>query len=156
MYGDRANPKYWERVVKQHRIRLNLGHLVNDAKLFYDAVMKGADRTNVWSLDAPLRMFDRRQADPPDVYGDLAYMPELNDKDDCAKFFAALAKAFTPGDPKLERILFGTDWIMYGREPRSDRFLGNVEQGMRDARYSGEQIGNILWDNAQRFLGPAA
>lgn len=154
-FGERANPKYWERVVGQHNVRLSLGHLVNDAGPFIEAVLGHGSHEGIWSLGAPVRMMNRNQSSPPDVYGDLAYMPELNDEVICRKFFTALAQTFAPGDPKLERILYGTDWIMYAREPRSDSYLRNVERGMRGAGYSGEQIDNILWANAQRFLGVA-
>lgn len=153
-FGIRANPLYWEPVVQRHNIRLSLGHLVNDPKAFTKAVFDKGARCDIWALDAPIRMLDRRQDNPPDVYGDLAYMQELNNPGLCAKFFGALRVAFEPGDPKLERILYGTDWIMYAREAQSDRYLGIVEKGMRVANYSGEQIDNILWANAERFLGP--
>lgn len=154
-YGARANPIHWEPVVARHHIRLSLGHLVNEAKPFVNAVLRGGPRDGVWALDAPVRMLDRRRPDAPDVYADLAYMPELNDEAMCKAFFRALAKTFAPGDPKPERILYGTDWIMYAREARSDSYLRNVEKGMRAAEYGGEQIDNILWNNARRFLGLA-
>jgi len=154
-FGARANPIYWERVVARHPICLSIGHLVNDATPFIKAMRGERAKEGVWALDAPLRMLNRNQPNPPDIYGDLAYMPELNDAEICKAFFEELANAFRPGDAKLERILYGTDWIMYGREAHSDQFLSVVERGMRAARYTGEQIDNILWNNGKRFLGVA-
>lgn len=138
----------------RHRIRLSLAHLVNDGAPFIKAVAAGPPYpSDVWALHGSLRMLDRRSVDAPDVYGDLAYMPELIDDADLAKaFFEALAKAFGPGDPDLTRILYGTDWIMFGRERHDVRFLGAVEHGMRAAGYTATQIENVLVENGNRFL----
>lgn len=154
LFGLRADPLYWEQVVRRFPVRLSLGHLVNEAKPFVDAVDSHTlYPPGVWALHASLRMLDRRPADAPDVYGDLAYMPELiGDPDFTRRFFIALRTVFAPGDPDLTRILFGSDWIMMGLEAGNAQFLGAVETGMNAAGYSARQRHNILFDNAQRFL----
>lgn len=153
-FGLRADPRLWEPVVRAHRVRLSLGHLVNDAEPFIAAVEgKPPYRGDVWALHGSLRMLNRRSPDAPDVYGDLAYMPELTADPLLARnFFRALREAFGPGDPDLSRILFGSDWIMTGLEPGNRRFLEAVETGMGDAGYTPTQRANILIENAQRFV----
>jgi len=153
-YGQRANPIFWERVVARYRIRLSLGHLVNDTQPFLCAAAAGKPYPAcVWSLQGSLRMLDRRPDHAPDVYGDLAYMPELIDDPALAKaFFVTLRKVFSPGDPDLTRVLYGTDWIMLGQERHDTRFLTKIEAGMQAASYTPDQIENILHRNAERFL----
>lgn len=153
-YGKRASPEFWEKVVEQYPIRLSLGHLVNEAGPFITAVAKGPPYPDcIWALHGSLRMLDRRPNNAPDVYGDLAYMPELIDDAGLARdFFAALAMAFGPGDPELTRIVFGTDWIMLGRERHNSRFLRAVEKGIHAANYTPTQMENVLFANGNRFL----
>ena len=127
---------------------------MNDAAPFVRAVRDGPpyDRS-IWSLHASLRMLDRSRPNAPDVYGDLAYMPELvSDPDLCVAFFRALLRIFGPGDPSLSRVMYGTDWIMFGLEGGSEKFLAAVETGMSAAGFSSVQRDNVLWTNANRFL----
>lgn len=150
-YGDRANPKYWESVLRRHRLRLSLGHLVNDAKPFVNAA-ENDDGRKVWFLDASRRLLSPDFAGGS-AYGDLGYMPELiYDPALAVAFFVKLKKLLGPRDPKLTRILYGTDWIMLGSEPRNDRMLSAVVAAMAAAGYDEETQANILSRNLGRFL----
>jgi predicted TIM-barrel fold metal-dependent hydrolase len=151
-YGARANPLYWEQVVRDYPLRLSLGHLVNEAKPFVKAVADGPPYpAKVWALGASVRMLASGAAGQ--VYGDLAYMPELIDDPRLAtEFFIALRQAFGAADPQLTRILYGTDWIMLGLEAHSGRYLRTVRKAMAAADYSPEQQRNILYDNGRRYL----
>jgi predicted TIM-barrel fold metal-dependent hydrolase len=150
-YGARANPKYWEEVLRRYPLRLSLGHLINEAKPFVEA-KDGDDGHEVWFLDASRRML------APDfvggtAYGDLAYMPELIfDPDLARQFFVKLKRLLEPRDPKLTRILYGSDWIMLDSEPRSERMLDAVVSAMSAAGYDAETQENILHRNLDRFL----
>lgn len=154
-FGDRANPRFWEPVVKKHAIRLSLGHLVNDATAFVEAHdSPKPDPDCVWALKASPALLDPTStALRGTVYGDLAYMPELID--DCGlrkRFFEVLRAVYGRNDPDLTRILYGTDWLMLGHERHNDRYFAAMLRGMQDACYSPRQIDNILWANARAFI----
>ncbi|MBC7986195.1 MAG: amidohydrolase family protein [Sphingomonadaceae bacterium] len=154
-FGQRANPVWWEPVASQYPIRLSLGHLVNNAEPFVEAVRQGPPyRENVWALHGSRRLLDKEnQAIRAEVYGDLGYMPELIDNPRlAADFFKALLRVFGDKDSDLSRILYGSDWIMLGRERHYERNLDQMINGMRAARYTPAQQENILFRNARRFL----
>lgn len=162
-FGARANPKWWELAMKDRpTLRLSLGHLVNDACPFVQAVLPNApiprdcgevSEAALWALDAPLRMMAPRNGAPTRIYGDLGYMPELIDQPMLAKaFFEALMATFGKTDSSLSQILYGTDWIMLAMEPRNAGFPDAALRAMRDAGLTDEAIDNIRWRNARRFL----
>lgn len=158
----RAEIKHWEQVRARHpTLRISLGHLVNQAQPFVRVVMPDTavpcydlDLDDVvWARDSPLRLF-AADSSPSLVWGDLSYMPELMEDAGLARnFFLALKQHLAPVDPDLEHILYGSDWIMMGNEPRDERYLGTIIRGMEAASYSERQIDNILWANAFRWLG---
>ncbi|WP_375429516.1 hypothetical protein [uncultured Sphingomonas sp.] len=152
-YGERADPAHWEAPAARHGLRLSIGHLVDEAKPFVNAVSAGRRPPEVWALHAPVRMLDLRLSGRGEVYGDLSYMPELaGDRALAREFFSALTTVFGPGDPALSRIVYATDWVMLGMEPRARRFADAVMRGMADAQWSDVQIENVMSANARRLI----
>lgn len=146
-FRERVDPVWWERAVAAHpRLRLSFGHLVDSAADFVAAVKSG-DHAGVWALGAPTRLF----ANPNTrVYGDLGYMPKLVERPELAKdFFVALRKHY--GEAGLQRILYGSDWIMLGQEPGSGDYLGRLRDGMKAAGY-GALVDDVCWNNTRRYL----
>lgn len=153
-FGDRANPRHWAPVLQRHRLRLLLGHLVNDAAAFVAAVDCNGPQADVWALTAARDLL-AADSDPArgQAWGDLSYMPELiGDADFTRRFFVALRAVFAPRDRDLTRIVHGSDWIMLGREPRNSAFAGAVLAGMQAAEFTDTQIDNIMARNTLRFL----
>lgn len=153
-FGQRANPIWWEKVVREFPdLSVSLGHLVDDAQDFIDAEHETPPPPKVWALDASIRMLGEGSGRTGRVYGDLAYMPELVASPALAKtFFKALKAKFGAADPGLRHILYGTDWVMLGLEKQYDHYLAALTQGMTDAGYSSDEVANITWRNARRFL----
>lgn len=151
-YGERANPKYWEQALKRWPLRLSIGHVINKAEDFINA--REPYPADVWALHATRRLMD--PANNFAVWGDIAYSPELIDNGPLTvSLFRRIAAVFGPADPGLTRFLFGTDWVMLGREAHDTRFLSAVIKGMDAAEYTAAQVDNILYRNAERFLGKA-
>lgn len=151
-YGERANPKYWEEALKRFPLRLSIGHVINKVEDFINA--REPYPADVWALQATRRLLDPTNNFA--VWGDIAYSPELIDNGPLAEsFFRRIAAVFGSADPGLTRFLFGTDWVMLGREAHDSRFLAAVIKGMEAAEYTAEQVDNMLYRNAERFLGRA-
>ncbi len=156
----RANPKWWERAGAAHPgLRLSLAHLVHDTDTFLKAVKKleagktlDPDNPKYWAVTTSLRLLNPSEG-AGRVYGDLAYMPELVGNHQLAvSFFKALKATYGRADPTLSRILYGTDWIMFAKEPRDADFPKDLLLAMTDAGIGPEAIDNICWNNARRFL----
>ena len=154
-FGQRANPSHWISVAERYALRLSLGHLVNSAEDFVCAVRAQSRPPCVWALDAAPRLLNPNSGLRATVYGDLAFMPELIENPALATaFFAALAAVFGPADPKLTRIIYGSDYIMLGTMKDYDRHLSVMRGAMSRAGYDEETIANILERNALRYLEP--
>uniref|UniRef100_UPI0035C97B7C hypothetical protein n=1 Tax=uncultured Sphingomonas sp. TaxID=158754 RepID=UPI0035C97B7C len=154
-FGDRANPRLWRTVAERFPLRISLGHLVNDAGAFVTAHdTPGSDLGCVWALQASPGLLDPTDtALKGQVFGDLAYRPELIDDPALrTRFFEVLRAVYGRNDPDLTRMLYGTDWLMLGHERHNARYFTAMQQGMTDARYTPRQIDNILWANAHAFL----
>lgn len=150
----RAHPDFWQQAVATYSLRLNLGHLVADPRKFVDAVNKGGrPPADVWALQASTRAMLQTGGHGHQVYGDLAYSPELIASPTLATaFFRALKATFEPHDPDLSRILYGTDWVMFGQESNSTQSLSAIMAGMETANLTTRQQDNILSNNVRRFL----
>jgi len=152
-FGQRANPRHWYHVAKEYRLRLSLGHLVNSAEDFVCALRAGRSPECVWALGASRLLLDPAHPLRSRVWGDLGFMPELIESPAlAAEFFYWLKLVYGPQDPKLTRILYGSDYVMVGAMARYGRHLSAMRAGMNAASYDQETIDNILISNGRRFL----
>lgn len=170
-FGQRAHPRHWldlfAREPRYRRLRICLGHFVSDAACFVKA-MEANERDRhavppdiVWALHGTHRLLEMSAAGEANVYVDISYLDEILKKSDSAarafsvRFFQALRTYCSLYDPRCERLLFGTDWIVLGWEREPERYVDLVRHGMAGADWPEEWQRNLLHDNMRRFLARA-
>jgi hypothetical protein len=168
-YGQRAHPRHWLELIRQpsrRRLRLCIGHLIDTADGFIKGIEdwesgRPVDPT-VWALHGThelLLLSQTGREDAANVYADLGFMSDfLKGSEDearghAARFFAALGRYCRAFDPRCERILFGSDWIMIGHERNYRRYVRMMEHGAEQAGWSHDWTRNLFSENARRFLG---
>jgi hypothetical protein len=90
------------------------------------------------------------------IFVDLSYLSQAQDADvGSRKKLGSLIRTFLAEfDPNAERILYGSDWIMLGRESKSDTFASDLFSFLRhDVGLSQDAIERVRFRNAIRFLG---
>jgi predicted TIM-barrel fold metal-dependent hydrolase len=154
-YASRAQPRFWRAVLQKYpKLKLNLAHFGN----FSQAFQGGGD---------PLSRFERtweyeigtfvKSGHYPNVYADIAYFywvlegSPLTENIKAAK--AMFKRYISTFDPKVERLMFGTDWSMTGKADGFEHYIENVEAFFRDIGLTETQLDNLFYRNAVRFLG---
>lgn len=145
--GRNASPANWTSVLTRHPdLRLNLSHF-------------GGFRETE-NLDACSDLGDRDWEDLfadligrfPGVYGDLGFWTEAY-KDDIAEHarIQERVRALLRRVPAIQaRLMFGTDWVMLGREPRHPEYVSAVRAAVISAGLDTEAV---FSRNALDFLG---
>lgn len=169
-FGQRANPKHWAELFRSkpylRTMRLCLGHIVNSAKCFVEAVEAldapgpGAPPPppQVWALHGTRDLLEMSGRGEADVYADIGYLSEMLDEPTeaephfPARFFKALKRYCERYDPGCRRIMFGTDWIMVGQELNYELYLQRVLGGLKAARWPEDWQDRFLRTNLHRFL----
>ena len=161
-WGDRANPQHWVDVIRAHpRLRLCLGHFA-EASDFIEgmrAVEAGEPvLPKVWALHGLTALLRLNRELRAQVYADIGYMSELLIEPPSAgarlavEFFRRLGQYCDRYDPRCERLMFGSDWVMLGREVNHQRYLETVRFGIERAGWNSERRDNFLVNNLRRFL----
>jgi hypothetical protein len=141
-FGLRAAPEYWARVLEKYpRLRLNIGHfggIWNLARTDLNGSSSDQQRANA-SKDWPREIIEILENEQyPNVYGDLADWSEaalsydvatlkttmectLDQKTDRA--FDYLKQHSNNQERLTKKLLYGTDWIMLGRDAGVDGYL---------------------------------
>ncbi len=153
-YGDRANPKFWRRVLADYpQLRLNLAHFGGfDEAIAKDGSLTGALR-DTWEWQAGQALIY------PNVYVDLSYLSEIvGDTDETARRRRAstqylLAQFIERFDPEVDRLMYGSDWSMIGRERAHDAYVHNMIGYLREVGLNDAQLARFGRRNALRFLG---
>ena len=86
-----------------------------------------------------------------DIYFDIAYTREFLGTDGPG-FLSKLMDVYAPVEPSGKWLMFGSDWIMLGREPGVRRYTENAVSAMRSIPWWRERQQLILHDNLRRFL----
>jgi len=158
-----ADPAYWRDILIQprfRRLRVCFAHF-SGATAFIEAVSAvqagKPPAREVWAFGAMAELFDLSASGSADVFADIGYMEELlpaNGGDAVGPaFFRALAWYCGRHDPKCERIMFGSDWIMFAREPRPQDYVQAIERGMdADSYWTPQRRKNFFGQNLERFL----
>ena len=152
-YADRAEPKFWERVLTKYpKLKLNLAHFGYFLRaLPPSGAAKPFEAT--WEYEVSTYIKGGRF---PNVYADISYFWWVLDgsagKDQVNAAKKLFAKYFVT-DPHCERLMFGTDWNMTGRSPGAAQYVDNVEAFFRGMGLNGQQLDNLFYKNALRFLG---
>ena len=156
-FGRRADPSFWVDVLKARpNLRVSLAHF---GGFQYKAADPASDQPP--PLDATwegvIARFVRDNPDRP-LYADLAYYSSvMNAAPAVRQRFAGYVKSYMKSDPKMRHIVFGTDWIMLGNLPKVETYDGQIRDFLRgDCGLDDEQMANVMWRNAVRFLGLGA
>ena len=87
-----------------------------------------------------------------DIYFDIAYSRELL-RGDAVKYLSELAASYaSSGEATVKWLMFGSDWIMLGREPEVGNYAANTLAAMAKVPILSASSGAILHDNLRRFL----
>jgi predicted TIM-barrel fold metal-dependent hydrolase len=160
-FGGRADPRFWLAVLEEFpSLRLNLAHF----GYFTHALAAGTNPLaafeRTWEHQIGTFVGDTRFSN---VFADISYfwwaLPEgRTDATRLAAVKVLFTRYFERFDPRVERLMFGTDWIMTGRANGFDRYADNVESFFREIGLTEPQLDNLFYGNAVRFLGlvPAA
>jgi predicted TIM-barrel fold metal-dependent hydrolase len=151
-YARRADPAYWLPVFQKFpKLRVCLAHFgrfnhVSEAK---PSGSKLPESSWEWAIG-------RHMLAHPDAmtFVDLSYLSEILDKDDRARIGRVFRNFIARFDPDAQRIMFATDWIMLGKEPRGSSFTGVMASFLSaDCGLNPDQIERVFIGNAVRFLG---
>jgi len=156
-YSDRGDPAFWLPVfAKYPKLRLCLAHFGRFS--YRSAAAPPGSSLPESSWEWTLGRHIRRNPDNR-LYADLSYLTEVQtqDKLDRQTVGRQLRQYVSEFDPKLDRLVFGSDWIMLGKEPRSAEYAVDViaflksEVGIK----SQTTMDRVMRFNAVRFLGLA-
>lgn len=142
-YAKRAHPDHWIEVLTRHpALRLNLAH--------FGGFDERSETLN-WetTVGQNLQRF-------PNLYADMAFLSEALPITDAAtrRHVAANIERFAHKyDTEKRRLLYGSDWIMLGRESDHNRYFSQVQNLMAQAGFSPVDWEHITRDNAIAFLG---
>jgi predicted TIM-barrel fold metal-dependent hydrolase len=156
-YAQRADPYYWTKVLsvaKWRKLRVCLAHQgrFRTKSAGAQKTDSSLEKTYEWAIGRHL------EKDPQSrLFMDLSYWSEAlgsatRDERECiAKRFQEWICRF---DPAVERVLFGTDWIMVGVEAGAIGYTRQIDDFLsRSCGLSEEQIAGIMRNNAGRYLG---
>ena len=154
-YERRADPTYWGQLLSDprwRRLRVCLAH-------FGGFNVNAAATPDLPMPDGSWEFTFGRivKADPSlNAYMDVSYMTEIalvgsDQRAKLAKNVMAFLEAF---DPDCRRLIFGTDWMMVGREGAYANFTGDMYDFFKDTcGFKPEQLRRLFVDNAARFMG---
>jgi predicted TIM-barrel fold metal-dependent hydrolase len=151
-YELRGDSAYWIPVFERFRsLRVCIAHFGR-----FDTHSAGWEKRPLpegsweWRLGHFIKENPRRP-----VFADISYFSEaLNAKPEqrqiLARDFKLWASSF---DPELDHLIFGSDWIMLGKEAGYDHYVGSVNSFLRtDCGFSDVTCDKIFRRNAMRFL----
>ena len=145
-YAERANPRLWREVFKRHpKLRVNFAHFGGFEE---DPVIGTTWENEVGNL--------AQEFESTSVYADLSYLSELLNRSDSFRWRLLVAnfrKFMQTYDRSNESLLYGTDWIMVGREPTHKVYQSAFSHFLDDADVTEEVQQKIFFDNARRFFG---
>ncbi|MBB3121210.1 amidohydrolase family protein [Pseudoduganella violacea] len=147
-YSGRAAPRFWQPVLKAYPgLRLNLGHFGG----FEHSLMQPPAED--WE-----EMVGQLGAAWPDdhVFADLSYLSELLPGRDAAKaqhVRRQMAGFLARHDPELRHLMYGSDWVMLGKEKDHERYTETISTQLAALGLDTARSKRFLAGNALRFLG---
>lgn len=159
--GWRASPQYWGKVIEEFStpekpLRLCLGHFGSFKAHTQFPACHDAFTAKAWEI-----IIGGIISDPKGkyVFADLSYLSEVLDRHDGwqarRKAMSDQFKSFVSHyDANTEHLCYGSDWIMLGLENGHERYHVALGDFLRnDAGLSDNQLENVYFRNAVRFLG---
>jgi len=143
--GLNAAPKNWNDVIAQHPdLRLNVAHFGSFHESHGFPSPCDAGDTDYEDMLSALATPESR------VYADLGYWTNVTGSSSGTREIAKM-RAIVAANPLLgERIMYGSDWLMIGREKGHGRYLGEVTRAISQV---GLDQANTTSANALRYLG---
>lgn len=144
--GLNASPRNWKPVVETHRsLRVNLAHFggFSESGPALPCAQGGLD----WEL-----LGAEIATQHNGVYFDLGYWTEafVEDPANSARVARSMRLLIDAYPGMRHRLLFGTDWIMLGREPRHPDYLPKVADFLRECGLAPQ---DVFLNNARAFFG---
>ncbi|WP_245525474.1 amidohydrolase family protein [Mesorhizobium sp. M00.F.Ca.ET.216.01.1.1] len=151
-YAKRGDPAYWIPIFEQFpTLRVCLAHFGGfDARSAGREGMPLPEGSWEWRLGEFIKSHPRQN-----VVADISYFSEiLTAKADARKSLATSFKRWlTEFDSGCDHILFGSDWIMLGKEAGYDHYIESINAFLRtDCNLSDDACDKIFRRNAMRFL----
>ncbi len=148
-FARRAHPRFWEPVITRYpKLRINMGHFGDFQEAFRNPPGKP------WEFTVG-EMMERE--DVARVYSDLSYLESVFSREFPARRkrdLAAQLSAFYTNYPNAaNRLLFGTDWIMVGRESDHETYIPALTSHFQSTGRSMEDFRKLLHHNAVDYLG---
>jgi predicted TIM-barrel fold metal-dependent hydrolase len=151
-YAKRGDPAYWIPVFEAFpSLRVCIAHFGR-----FDARSAGREALGLpegsweWRLGEFIKAHPRGK-----VVADISYLSEvLTAGPDAREFMAtSLTHWLAAFDPDCDHILYGSDWIMLGKEAGYDHYIQSVNAFLRtDCKLSDDICDKIFRRNALRFL----
>lgn len=150
-YGRRADPWFWIRALQERPgLRICLAHGGGFCWASKAPGLPAGQTSWEWAIGHYIR-----QNPASHLYMDISYFSEVLETGSRTGYITHQLKAWIHHcDPDVRHIIFGTDWIMLDKEPKSP-FYGRMVMefltqacGLTDA-----QLNRVMWQNAMRFLG---
>jgi predicted TIM-barrel fold metal-dependent hydrolase len=146
-----AHPRHWGTLLEMNatyksRLRVNLGHFGG---------VWGFDGTHVcWTKEVAEVIQTGRYEYLYTDFGDFANILDRGNSDNTRRILDKVKHLVDSNRKVRERVLYGTDFMLLGREPGFERFYSMMSRSMADALGVSDLAG-FMCDNAVRFLGLA-
>jgi predicted TIM-barrel fold metal-dependent hydrolase len=157
-YGQRANPIYWEPVLKEFpKLRVNFAHFGGFRELG-----KNKSRENAWEWGIG-KMWQK--ASDSFVFADISYLSEILGQQAKRKRVMDSLKALKDNfHESVDHIIYGSDWAFVARErgiapidlATRRQYPDVVADYLSAASFSDAQIEKVMFRNSVRFLGLGA
>jgi predicted TIM-barrel fold metal-dependent hydrolase len=146
-FSERASPRNWRAVLQKYpALRLNLGHFGG-----FEQSVAGSQED--WETLLGELISDGAAA----LYADASYLrevlPEVSGAAEIARLKAGWMDFIAAHDPEVERLIFGSDWLMLGQEPRHQDYFDAVDDFVASAGVTGERRRRFFGGNAARYMG---
>ncbi|WP_027244081.1 amidohydrolase family protein [Leisingera daeponensis] len=149
-YDIRADPAYWIPVFEKHpELRVCLAHFGGFDKKSYGQLGPLPDSSWEWVLGRYIKAHPQQP-----VFVDISYMSEALGSEIERTNLATNLKAWVQRyDPKIRHIIYGSDWIMVGKERGYENYLSAVASFLKDeCGFDEGARERVLYLNALRFL----
>lgn len=147
-YALRAHPDNWRPVLRKYpKLRLNLAHFGDFEE------QDGGNATPTWenAVGKLVQQFGNR------AYADLSYFSELLPgavpAEQRARLLGYLKEFVASFDPRFEHLLYGSDWVMVGREANAERYLDAIVEAVGTVCGDAACLERFMWGNAANYLG---
>ncbi|MDX8502113.1 amidohydrolase family protein [Mesorhizobium sp. VK4C] len=151
-YEKRGDPAYWIPVFQKFpSLRVCLAHFGS-----FDTKSAGREKMPLpqgsweWRLGEFVKSHPRQN-----VVADISYFSEVltANNETRMSLAASFRRWLTEFDPDCDHILYGSDWIMLGKEAGYNHYVESINAFLRsECRLSDDACDKIFWRNALRFL----